>query len=145
MIFNRTPKHGIKHRFSDIGKYYGSDIKLRNKTRSVSNIVTTIVLMAITIGAATLAYSIAAGYVNTGRTNASLTVTSTTDTVGTLFGWPIWTPPVQSTLPGGPTYVSVSANYTINYLGIALLVIAAIMLFLSHKTTKSIKPVTATA
>ena len=33
--------------------------------------------MTITIAAASLAYSIAAGYVNTGRSNASLTVTST--------------------------------------------------------------------
>lgn len=44
---------------------------------AVSNVVTTIVLMTITIAAASLAYSIAAGYVNTGRSNASLSVTST--------------------------------------------------------------------
>ena len=50
---------------------------MKNKTRAVSNVVTTIVLMTITIAAATLAYSIAAGYVNTGRTDASLTVTLT--------------------------------------------------------------------
>ncbi|MDG6907045.1 MAG: hypothetical protein JRN20_14830 [Nitrososphaerota archaeon] len=45
--------------------------------RAVSNVVTTIVLMTITVAAAALAYSIATGYVNTGRSNASLTVTST--------------------------------------------------------------------
>ncbi|MCL4517785.1 MAG: hypothetical protein M1587_01145 [Thaumarchaeota archaeon] len=49
---------------------------MKIKTRAVSNVVTTIVLMIITITAAALAYSIAAGYMNTGRTEASLTVTS---------------------------------------------------------------------
>ena len=44
--------------------------------------VTTIVLMTITIAAASLAYSIAAGYVNSGRSNANLTVTSATLSVG---------------------------------------------------------------
>lgn len=54
----------------------------RRDTRAVSNVVTTIVLMTITIAAASLAYSIAAGYVNTGRSNASLTATSTMLSVG---------------------------------------------------------------
>ena len=54
----------------------------RRGPRAVSNVVTTIVLMTITIAAASLAYSVAAGYVNTGRSNANLTVASATLSVG---------------------------------------------------------------
>ena len=54
----------------------------RKEERAVSNVVTTIALMAITLAAAVLAYSIATGYVNTGRSDASLTVTSTTLSTG---------------------------------------------------------------
>ena len=62
--------------------YSEGAFRLKIKTRAVSNVVTTIVLMTITIAAGTLAYSIASGYVNSGRTDASLTVTSTTLSTG---------------------------------------------------------------
>lgn len=51
----------------------------------------------------------------------------TVDTVGTYYGYPIWNPPIH------PADATVSADYLLNYLGMALLTLAAVVAFESRR------------
>jgi hypothetical protein len=49
----------------------------------------------------------------------------TSDTAGTYYGYPIWSPPAASYLPVvPPSDTTISANYTLNYVGLAILLTA---------------------
>jgi hypothetical protein len=51
----------------------------------------------------------------------------TNDTIGTYYGYPIWSPPM---FPGAPNNVTMSTSYLVNYIGIALLLASVISLLL---------------
>jgi hypothetical protein len=59
----------------------------------------------------------------------------TSDTVGTYYGYPIWSPPAW--VP--PSDATISANYTLNYLGIAILLTAISIPLASWSSKQSIR------
>jgi len=49
----------------------------------------------------------------------------TSDAVGTYYGYPIWSPPSAGYLPvAPPSDTAISANFTLNYVGVATLLTA---------------------
>ena len=59
----------------------------------------------------------------------------TSDTVGTYYGYPIWSPPAW--VP--PSDATISVNYTLNYVGIAILLTTIAIPLASWSSKQSIR------